>query len=113
MAVEKIRLELLQLKEGFDLILIDTAALRVDSSVPRLLPLATDIVCVFDATKSCRSDADEVRQRLGSAAGGMKIIFNKKMHAGDHLFAAGNNGHSNGNRPATEPLTSRPVLSRN
>jgi len=102
-AVEKVQQELLQLKDGYDLILMDTAALRMDSSVPRLLPLATDIVCVFDATKSCRSDAAEVRQRLGSATGRMKIIFNKKMHAGDHLFEAGTNGHPNG------PLTSKLV----
>ncbi|MEI7879302.1 MAG: hypothetical protein WCI95_00375 [bacterium] len=107
--VEKVQQELLQLRAGYDLILIDTAALRVDSTVSRLLPLATDIVCVFDATKSCRSDADEVRQRLGSAAGRMKIIFNKKMHAGDHLFEAGTNGHTNGNGYSTGPLTSKPV----
>jgi Mrp family chromosome partitioning ATPase len=115
--VEKVQQELLQLKAGYDLVLIDTAALRVDSSVTRLIPLATDIVCVFDATKSCRSDADVIRQRLGNAASKMKYLFNKKMHAGDHLFEAGTNGHSNGNGHApgnghsAGRLTSKPGLS--
>ena len=103
LAIETIQQELSQLKAGYDLILIDTAALRADSSVPRFLPLASDLVCVFDATKSCRSDADEVRQRLGNMAPHMKVVLNKKLHAGDHLFDAGKNGHS------VDPLVSRPV----
>lgn len=88
-AIETLRQELSQLAVGYDLILIDTAALRSDSSATRLLPLATEVVCVFDAMASQRSDAGEIRQRMGSVPGRMRYILNKKLHGDDHLFDAG------------------------
>jgi hypothetical protein len=52
-----------------------------------LLSLATDLLCVFDATSSKRGDLDELRERVRGAAAGMAFILNKVLHADDYLFA--------------------------
>lgn len=92
-AVETTRVAMAGLGAGYDLILVDTGALRSDPSVTRLLPLMTDVLCVMDAKTSRRSDAVEVRQRLDGAKVKVRFILNKKIYSGDYLFEAGTNGH--------------------
>lgn len=91
-AVDAVRRELEQLMGEYDLILIDTAALRSDASVIRLLPLASAVICVFDATTSQRSDAAELRHRLGPLCECVNYVLNKKMYGNDYLYEASMNG---------------------
>lgn len=102
-AVEATRVAMVGLGAGYDLILFDSVALRNDPSVTRLLPLMTDVLCVMDAKTSRRSDVEEVRQRLDGAKAKIRFILNKKMYSGDHLFAAGKNGHA-ASESAAKPL---------
>lgn len=105
-AIETVRLALGKLAEGYDLVLVDTAALRNDPSATRLLPLATDVVCVIDATKSRSSETGELKQRLAGSTARIGFVLNKKLHEGDLLFAAGTNGH------AVKPLVAETARSR-
>ncbi|MEI6787183.1 MAG: hypothetical protein WCL49_01770 [bacterium] len=102
-AVESTRVAVAALAPAYDLILVDTGALRSDPSATRLLPLVTDVLCVMDAKKSRRPDAVEVRQRLDGAKVKIRFILNKKMYSGDNLFEAGTSGHV-ASEAAAKPL---------
>jgi hypothetical protein len=78
-----------RLATEYDLVLMDSAALRADPAVSRLLTLSDHIVCVFDATSSARDDLDSVREHLRSSAKPVHFILNKVLYAADHLFGAG------------------------
>jgi Mrp family chromosome partitioning ATPase len=77
------------LAANYDLVLIDTAALRNDPAVSRLLVLADRLVCVFDATASSRDDPDAVREHLRGSATPVCFVLNKVRCKADHLFGAG------------------------
>ena len=93
-AVQDVKKDIDSFAARYDLVLIDSAGLRYDPSATRLLPLARQILCVFDATKSRLSDLDNMRDRIGSTAGAVKFILNKVRHAPDYLFVAGPYGRA-------------------
>jgi succinoglycan biosynthesis transport protein ExoP len=81
--------QLSSLARDYDFVLMDSAALRQDSAVSRLLMLADRTVCVFDATSSARDDLDTVREHLRGSANPVHFILNNVLHEADHLFTAG------------------------
>jgi len=90
------RWELLSCKEqlnsiagSYDLVLLDSVALRQDPAVARLLKLCDRAVCVFDATASTRHDLDSVREYLHGSAENVDIVLNKVLSRADHLFGSG------------------------
>ena len=91
-AVQKVKREIEACLSEYDLILIESAALRHDPSAVRLLPLAAEVHCVFDARTSLCTDPDEVRSRLGSAAAGMGCLLNQVLHSADYLYTPSANG---------------------
>lgn len=82
--------QLNSLAAGYDMVLMDSAALRQDPAAGRLLPLAERVVCVFDATASARDDLHAVREFLRDATGPVHFILNKVLCRADFLFRAGN-----------------------
>jgi Mrp family chromosome partitioning ATPase/capsular polysaccharide biosynthesis protein len=81
--------QLNSLAAEYDLVLMDSASLRQDPAVARLLMLCDRTVCVFDATSSARDDLDAVREYLRGSASAVGFILNKVLYRADHLFAAG------------------------
>jgi uncharacterized protein involved in exopolysaccharide biosynthesis/Mrp family chromosome partitioning ATPase len=81
--------QLSSLAAAYDIVLMDSAALRQDSAVSRLLTLSDRAVCVFDATSSARDDLDSVREHVRGSASPVRFILNKVLYEADHLFAAG------------------------
>jgi Mrp family chromosome partitioning ATPase len=77
------------LAAGYDLVLMDSAALRQDPAAGRLVPLADRVVCVFDATASARDDLDAVRDYLRGSANSAHFVLNKVLYRADYLFANG------------------------
>jgi tyrosine-protein kinase Etk/Wzc len=75
------------LAAGYDLVFMDSAALRQDPAAGRLLPLADRVVCVFDATASAHDDLDAVRQFLRGSAGSTHFVLNKVLCRADYMFA--------------------------
>jgi hypothetical protein len=96
---------------GYELVLMDSAALRRDPAVARLLPLADSVVCVFDATASARDDLDAVRERLRGCAGPVDFILNKVLCQGDFLFRAGGMPDA-ASAGRTEDPTAKPSAAR-
>jgi hypothetical protein len=81
--------QLSSLATEYDLVLMDSAALRHDSAVSRLLMLADCKACVFDATSSARDDLESVRERLRGSGNAIHCILNKVLCEADHLFWCG------------------------
>ncbi|MEI6219447.1 MAG: hypothetical protein WCP86_11155, partial [bacterium] len=100
--IDAVRQEFCSLAGQYDLILIDSAALRADTVTVRLLPLATEVVAVFNAMISRRSDLHELRRLLQGVAGRMRLVLNRVLHRADHLFAISTNGSKPKPKP-TEP----------
>jgi tyrosine-protein kinase Etk/Wzc len=77
------------LAAGYDLVLVDSASLRRNPSVGRLLPLADRVVCVFDATASARDDLEAVRGFLCNSATPAHFVLNKVLCRADYMFSGG------------------------
>jgi tyrosine-protein kinase Etk/Wzc len=111
--IDAVRQEFASLAAQYDLILIDSAALRSDTVTMRLLPLATEVVAVFNAMISRRSDLHEMRRLLQGAAGRMRIVLNRVLHRADHLFATGTNGSKpKVTEPGAQPQDGRKKVNR-
>jgi non-specific protein-tyrosine kinase len=91
-SVARVGETLKRLAEAYDLVLIDTGALRRDPSAVRLLPLADEIVCVFDATSSLLDDVETVGDRIAGVAAQVRCVLNRVRHEPDYLFGS-ENGH--------------------
>jgi tyrosine-protein kinase Etk/Wzc len=77
------------LAAGYDLVLVDSAALRRNPSVRRLLSLADRVVCVFDATASARDDLEAVQGFLCNTATPAHFGLNKVLCEADYMFLGG------------------------
>ena len=95
---------LAQLARAYDLVLMDTAALRHDPAAARVLALADGVVCVFDATTSRREDPDELVDRLHGMSGRMHYVLNRVMYAPDFLFTAGGRQAAEKKKAGMRPL---------
>ncbi len=78
--------QLTGLAAGYDLVLMDSAALRQSPSTGRLLPLADRVVCILDATSSTRDDLDAVQSFLRGRANPAEFVINKVLCRADHMF---------------------------
>ncbi len=83
---ELVRQRLQALVEQYDLVLMDTAALKVDPRVARLCAIGDAIVVVLDATSSTRSDVEALRERLAGVAAPIGYVLNNVKYHGDWLF---------------------------
>ena len=81
--------ELRRLAEAYDLVLMDSAALRQDPAVARLSRLSDRAVCVFDATASAQGDLDAVREHLRGSPIPVDVVLNKVLYKADYLFGTG------------------------
>jgi len=91
--IAHIKDELQRVSEGYDLVLIDGGALRLQPAATRLAVLADRIVCVFDATTSRFDDVEAVRERLAGIGIPIECVLNKVRHEPDYLFGS-TNGHA-------------------
>ena len=108
-AVADARRQIAEIAADYDLVLIDSAALRCEPSAVRLLALAPTALCILDATTSRRGDPEDIRARMGEAPAGTAFVLNKVLCATDYLFkphSSGGNGESRGDEePALSPAT--------
>lgn len=81
--------QLANLSAEYDLVLIDSAALRQYPVASRLPILSDHTVCVFDAITSTRDDPDSVREHLRGSTNAVRFILNKVQYKEDYLFGAG------------------------
>ena len=103
--------QLKNLSAEYDLVLIDSAALRQFPAASRLPILSDRTVCVFDATKSTQDDPASAREHLHLSAVAVQHILNKVQYAADYLFGAGEAQdraqEAQGGVSAKSPVTAR------
>jgi hypothetical protein len=81
--------QLISLSAKYDLILIDSAALRQYPAASRLPILSDHVLCVLDAIDSKRDDPTFVREHLRGSTKALRFVLNKVQYEADHLFGAG------------------------
>jgi uncharacterized protein involved in exopolysaccharide biosynthesis/Mrp family chromosome partitioning ATPase len=85
---ERIREPLALLKSRYDLVLVDTAALRRDPMVTQLWEMADHILLVVDALETSIPEVEEFLQRSGKTRDKLSTVLNKVRFKGDYLFEA-------------------------
>jgi Mrp family chromosome partitioning ATPase len=85
---DRIRKDLETLKADYDLVLIDSAAMRRDPMVTQLWALADHILVVVDAMETSVPEVEEFLQRSAVSKDKVSFVLNKVRYKPDFLFEA-------------------------
>ena len=84
--VDRVARQLGEVRENYDLILMDTASLKVDPLVRRLWPLSDEMVCVVDANTCTQGDLDDLHERTNGYSKHVGFVLNNVRYRGDYLY---------------------------
>lgn len=85
---ERIEDELQAIRNEYDVILVDTAAMRRDPLVSRIWEIADEILLVVDAQETTVAETEEFLERSSVAKDRVTAVLNKVRYTGDFLFEA-------------------------
>lgn len=86
--INRIKEALAAIVDQYDLILIDSAAMRRDPLVTQLWDLADQILVVVDAMETSVSEVEEFLKRSSNSRDKIRMVLNKVRYKPDFLFEA-------------------------